>query len=136
MIAPTTLAATITPASPTFAFLVPGDKLWAIRSIVAVAHTAIGGAPDRGYMLSVATSTGNVMVVGASDAGTEPATVTITWANAPGSTVTAGAIGTVVAPFASPVLYPGYTLTGTIDNPAVGDTWISATVWYDYTPTG
>lgn len=136
MIAPTTVSATITPGAPTFSFLVPGDKLWSIRSIVAVASTATGGAPARGYVLTVSTSTGPVLVVGASDAGTEPATVTITWANAPGSTVTAGAIGTVVAPFASPVLRPGYTIVGTIDNPAVGDTWVSATVWYDYTPTG
>lgn len=132
----TTLAATITPGDQSFTFTVPGDKLWTVRSVIAVASRAVGGAPDRAYTLVVNTSTGPVAAVGAPDRGTEPGQCTVTWANAPASAVDAGNLGVVLAPFNPPVLYPGYTITGAIIAAAGADTWLRATVWYDFTLTG
>lgn len=131
-----TTAAVITPGATTFRFLVPGDKIWAFRSVLAVATRAAGGIPDRSYQLVVATSTGPVAAVGAQDAGAEPGTCTVTWANCPASAVDSGTFGVTVAPFNPPTLQPGYTITGTILNPAAGDQWELATAWYDFAYTG
>lgn len=131
-----TTAAVIAPAAITFQFVVPGDKVWTIRSVIAFATRAAGGTPDRAYLLEVATSTGTVSAVGAPDAGTDPGTCTITWANCPAAAVDSGNLGVVIAPFNPPILQPGYTITGTILNPAAGDTWAAATVWYDFALTG
>lgn len=130
-----TIGAVIAPGDLTFAFTVPGDRYWQIRTVIAVATRDVGGAPDRAYLLTVATSTGPVSIVGAADAGDEPGTCTVTWANVPASAVASGAVGVVVAPFAPPVLYPGYTVTGEITSPAAADEWQSATVWYEYVLT-
>lgn len=119
-----------------FEFTVPGDKNWKIRSVLATVERGAGGAPGRAYQLTVATSTGPVAVVGAPDAGTDPGTATITWANAPASKSEAGSQGIVLAPFNPPTLEPGYTITGTILNPVSGDIWLSALVWYDFALTG
>jgi len=131
----TTLAADIGPGDQTFTFVVPGDKLWRIRSVIATCARASGGAPDRSYTLVVSTSTGPVSAVGATDAGDEPGDCTITFTNCPPSAVASGNIGVSVAPFNPPTLYPGYTIVGTIVNPAGADEWTSATVWYDFTLT-
>lgn len=131
----TTLAATLAPGDLTFVFTVPGDKRWKIRSVYAVASRDTGGAPDRAYTLEVATSTGIVIAVGATDAGAEPGDCTVTWANAPGATSEAGAHGVTLAPFNPPTLAAGYTITGTIVNPAPLDEWSLATVWYDFVNT-
>lgn len=132
----TTLVATIEPGDQTFMFTVPGDKKWTIRSVLAVASRQPGGAPDRAYTLTVATSTGPVTSSGAADNGTEPGTCTITWTNAPSATVEAGSVGVTIAPFNPPELQPGYTVVGTILNAAAGDEWESAVVWYEYVNTG
>lgn len=132
----TTASAELLVPSLTFEFVVPGDKKWTIRSVLAVASREPGGAPDRAYTLVVATSTGPVAAVGAPDNGTEPGTCTVTWTNAPGSSVEAGNQGVSLAPFNPPELQPGYTIVGTIIDPAAGDFWLSATVWYEFVNTG
>lgn len=131
----TTLAAELAPGDQTFTFVVPGDKQWKIRSVYAVAARDTGGAPDRAYTLTVATSTGIVLAVGAADAGSEPGDCTVTWTNAPGATSEAGMHGVTLAPFNPPTLQPGYTIVGTIVNPAAADEWSLATVWYDFALT-
>lgn len=131
----TTLAADIEQPTVLFQFVVPGDKFWKIRSVLAVCSKDVGGAPDRAYLLTVSTSTGPVLAVGAADAGNEPGTCTITWTNAPGAASSAGAAGVSVAPFNPPTLDPGYVITGSIESPAPADTWVSATVWYDFALT-
>lgn len=132
----TTLAADIDTPTTGFIFTVPGDKFWKVRSIIAVASKDAGGTPDRSFLLTVATSTGPVLAVGAADVGDEPGTCTVTWTNAPGSHSAAGAAGFSLAPFNPPTLDPGYTIVGTIEDPAPADTWLSATVWYDFALTG
>lgn len=131
-----TTAAVVAPGATSFQFVVPGDKVWTIRSVIATCTRASGGAPDRAYLLEVATSTGVVAAVGAVDAGDEPGTCTITWANCPASSVASANIGVSVAPFNPPTLQPGYTITGTITSPAAGDSWDGATAWYDFAYTG
>lgn len=131
----TTLAAPIDGPTILFQFIVPGDKLWKIRSVLAVATRDVGGTPDRTFLLTVSTSTGPVLAVAADDAGAEPGICTVTWTNAPGSHSDAGPLGVSLAPFNPPTLYPGYVITGSIENGAAGDTWESATVWYDFTPS-
>lgn len=128
----TTTVATIAPGDQIFTFLVPGDRVWALRSVIAVCSRDVGGAPDRSYSLVVSKGDLPVSRAGADDAGTEPGTCTITWCNCPPSSVDSGATGVVVAPHAPPTLEPGYTVVGTIENPAAGDEWTSAIAWYDF----
>lgn len=117
----------------TFTFVVPGHQLWTIRSIVGVASTHAGGQPNRAYNLTVTNGATTVVAAAATDAGTEPATVTVTWANMPVSDVTAGNIGVSVGAMVLPTLEPGYVLTGTILGAVGGDAWSSAVAWYTYT---
>jgi hypothetical protein len=126
------LAAPVT----TFTFTVPGDQQWTIRSVCAVATRAAGGIPNRAYTLVVTNGTVTVAAVGADDAGTEPGSCTVTWANTPGGTTASAATGISIAPLGPLVLPPGYKLTGTIVGAVAGDTWASAVAWYDYTYTG
>lgn len=123
-------------AADVFQFVVPGDRIWHVRSVLAVAATDVGGQPDRGYTLGITDGTSLVAQVGAEDNGTEPATVTITWCDAPAGTVEAGALATSVAPLPRLTLKPGYVITGTILNPTGTDAWVSAVAWYEYTPSG
>lgn len=123
----------------TFALVVPGDQYWVLRSVRAVATRAAGGAPNRAYTLQITNAAIVVAAIGADDAGAEPGTCGVTWANTPGGTIASGATGVSVAPLGPFALPPGYTLTGTIISPAAGDTWTSAVCWYDYaytTPPG
>lgn len=129
------VAAELTAPATTFSFVVPGDRVWSLRSIVAVVNTDAGGQPDRGYTLAITDGTTLVARVGADDNGTEPAELTITWADAPAGTVQAGAVATSIAPLPRLTLKPGYVITGTIVNPVGTDTWISAVAWYEYTPS-
>lgn len=122
--------------TPTWTIVVPGDRLWSIRTIFTVAARDTGGTPSRSYLLTVATSTGIVAAVAATDAGTEPGTETITFANAPSSIVAVGGDAVAVAPMVLPTLYPGYTITCDIVNAVGADRWTSARVWYDYVLSG
>lgn len=128
----TTLAAVIAPGATTFTFLVPGNQLWSIRSVYAVATRDAGGAPDRAYKLTVSAGATIVALTGAPDAGAEPGTCAVTWANAPGGSVDSDDLGFVLAPFNPPQLQPGYTIAGEITNAAGADEWASATCWYDF----
>lgn len=128
-------AAPDTPDAFTFSFTVPGAQQWALRSVVATVSTDTGGQPSRGYLLQVTDGTNLVAQVGNADNGTEPATGTLTWANAPAAGSSAGALFTSVAPIPSLVLNPGYTIIGTIVNPAGADAWLTALVWYQFTYT-
>lgn len=131
-----TLAVPIAPGATTFVATVPGDRRWVIRTVIATCVRDAGGAPDRSYTLTVATSTGPVAIMPADDLGTEPGAETITWCNAPAAAVTVAGLSVVVAPMALPSLQPGYTVTGEIIGAVGADAWVSATVWYDYVLTG
>lgn len=130
-----TLEVFFTPKSITatvVTFVVPGHQLWVLRSIHADVHRAAGGAPNRGYVLKITDGTTTVIQVGAGDAGTEPGTMSLTFADVPASSTAAGAVGTVVAPLAALKLYSGYVITLTILNPAGADAWLDAAVWADW----
>jgi len=127
-----TAAAEIDGTTTTFTFLVPGHQVWYPRSVIAVASRASGGLPNRAYTLTFATSTGPVAAVGAQDNGTEPGTCVVTWCPCPAASVEAGSEGVSVAPIPSLQLNPGYTIVGAIVESAAGDTWLSATCWYDF----
>lgn len=119
----------------TFTYIVPGNQQWRPRSVVATVTTAAGGQPNRGYTLQFTDGTTVVAQVGNTDNGTEPASGTLTWTNAPAATNKAGSTFTSVAPIPDLVLNPGYNIVGTITNPAGSDTWVTAIVWYDYVQT-
>lgn len=131
----TVKAASVVGTVTTWSLTVPGNQLWYPRSFVAVASTTVGGSPNRAYTLGITDGSNLVAKVGAADAGTEPATVTVTWANVPSAASTSGNIGTTVAPLPALILKPGYVITGTIINSHAGDTWASALCWYDYIDT-
>lgn len=130
-----TLDIDVTTPGATFTATVPGDRLWTIRTVYAVAQLDAGGAPSRYYQLEIATSTGTVALVAAPNAAGDSAQDEITWANCPAASIAVTGVGVVVAPFSPPVLYPGYVLTGTIVNAVLGDAWTTARVWYDYVLT-
>lgn len=121
-------------ASPvtTFSFVVPGAQRWTVLTVVGTVTRAAGGTPNRAYQLTVTDGTTTVAAVGADDAGTDPGTCTVTWANTPGGTTASGAVGVSAAPLPNLRLSPGYVITGTILSPVAGDTWASAVVWYDF----
>lgn len=128
----TTAVPTAPVSGTSFAFTVPGQQAWRVRSIVATVTRAAGGSPNRTYTLTVTDGTTTVAVVPADDLGTEPGTETITWADAPANDVTSGALSYVVAPMSLPALYPGYKLTGTIVGAVAGDTWLTVVCWFDF----
>lgn len=118
-----------------FTFVVIGSQQWRPRSVVATVTTAAGGQPNRGYTLAFTDGTNTVAQVGAADGGTEPASGTITWANAPAAMSAAGNLFSSIAPIPDLILNPGYNIVGTIINPHAGDTWDTALVWYEYVDT-
>lgn len=115
-----------------FTFVVPGHQQWKLRAVRASVVRVVGGAPARGYVLTVTDGTNIVAQFGAGDTGTEPGAADVTWCDAPASLTAAGAFGVIVAPMSAPALDAGYTITGTILNPAFGDGWGDAVAWYDY----
>lgn len=124
--------AIIAPGDQFVAFLVPGHEIWTPRTIRATADRAAGGAPNRSYMLTIGDGQSIVAQVGAADAGSEPGTCDITWANMPAASSASGSLGVTVAPLGPFRLPAGYRLIATIDSPAAGDQWIDAVCWYDY----
>jgi len=123
-------------AGTTFTYMVPGHQRWVLRSVFAVADRGAGGTPNRSYTLTITDGTNPVAIVGADDAGTDPGTCSVTWADCPSSAVGAGSVGTSVGSLGPITLDPGYTITGTFANPVAGDAWESAVVWFDYVDTG
>lgn len=125
----------ITNAGIAFLFVVPGQFRWSVRSVYAVAATDVGGAPNRAFQLTITDGTSTVAQVGAADAGTEPATVNVTFADVPSAAVTAGAVGITQAPIPPLILNAGYRIIGAIINPAGADAWVSAVAWVDQSRT-
>lgn len=118
-----------------FTFTVPAQYTWKLLTVVAVCSTHAGGAPNRAYRLTITDGTNAILSTPAADAGTEPATVTVTWANAQPSAITAGNVGVSLGPLAEKLLLPGYVITGTILNGVASDQWTSAVAWYDEAST-
>lgn len=119
----------------TFTFVVPATEIWSLRSVVAFVNRAVGGIPTRAYRLEITDGTNTVSAFGAADAGTEPGFCTITWCNAPAGRDDTGDEGIVSAPMVAKSCPTGYTIVGTITNPAAGDSWATALVWCDYSIT-
>lgn len=122
-------------SATSFRFVVPGHQQWRLRTVHVTVARAIGGAPNRDYVLTITDGTSTVWQGGANDAGTEPGTCTVTWCQAPASATAAGATGIVVAPMPALALEAGYTIVGVIENPAVGDTFGAPVVWCDFAYT-
>lgn len=131
-----TALATLSGGNLTFTAVVPGQQLWTIRSILAVATRGAGGAPNRSYLLSFTDGTSTVAQMGAADAGTDPGTCTITWADASPAAIGLGNAGFSLAPIVRSPLPPGYNIIGTFKGNVAGDAWTSARVWFDYVDTG
>lgn len=115
-----------------FRFTVPGTQRWTLRAVRADVDRGAGGAPDRSYVLRVTNGTSTVLQIGADDAGDEPGTASICWANAAASKTAAGPDGVVVAPLAAVVVEAGYEIIGEIVGNAFTDAWVRAVVWYDF----
>lgn len=126
------LPAEIDQPALTFTFTVPGHQIWTPRSFRATCSKDVGGSPLRVYNLFITDGTSTVAMVGAQDAGDEPGTCTVTWANAPGAASSSGNEGVSVAPLAPFQLNAGYVITGEILAPAPNDTWLDAVAWYDF----
>lgn len=118
-----------------FTFTVPGDQRWNLRSVVATVSTDVGGQPGRDYILQITDGTNIVAQVGNSDGGIEPAFGTLTWANAPAATSSAGNQFSSIAPIPTLILNPGYTVYGSIFGQAPLDAFITAAVWYEFVAT-
>ena len=116
----------------TFTFTVPGNQQWQMRSVVAVCSRAVGGTPNRSFLLSVTDGTNTVAALPAGDAGTEPGTCTITWADMLATSQASGGTGFVAAPLRLKPLAAGYQLTGSIVSAAASDKFTSAVAWYSY----
>jgi hypothetical protein len=126
------VAAQVVGPTTAFVFVVPGHQIWRPRAVRAVAQRGVGGIPNRAYTLTIGTATDIVAVVGADDAGAEPGTCSVTWANMPAAASQSGPTGVSVAPLGPLVLPAGYVIFGQIVAGTGFDTWESAVCWVDY----
>lgn len=124
--------ATIDVGGLSFTLVVPGHQIWRPRSFRALALRGAGGAPSRAYTLTITDSVNVVAAIGAQDAGDEPGTCDVTWANTPAAASHSGADGVSVAPLGAFVLPAGYIVTGAIVGAVAGDSWADALCWVDY----
>lgn len=122
-------------ANTPWTLTVPAQVKWRVLSVVCVLARAVGGVPTRALRLVITDGTNTVMASPASDAGTEPGTLTVTWTNAQPNVVSSAGIGVSLGPLPVITVAPGYVFTGTITNGAVADQWTSAVVWVDESPT-
>ena len=123
-------------ANVPFTFTVPGQYTWTLLAVSATLSRAVGGTPNRALQLAITDGTTTIYVSPAADAGTEPGTLTATWANATPSSIASGGTGVTLGPLGPLVLSPGYVITGTVLNGTVTDQWTRAAVWIDELPTG
>lgn len=123
-------------ANTPFTFTVPGQRVWRILSVAATLTRAAGGTPNRALRLAITNGTDTILASPAADAGTEPGTLTATWANAQPVAVASGSTGITLGPLPVLTVYPGYVLTGTVLNAAIGDQWTVARAWVDETGSG
>lgn len=124
--------AAITPGITSVTFLVPGHEVWMPRSLFGIADRGAGGTPNRSYTLVITDGQTVVAQVGALDAGADPGTCDVTFANAPAAAVAAGVVGITLAPLPPLRLPAGYELVLNITNAVAGDEWVTAVCWYDY----
>lgn len=122
----------VPPTFTTVSFIVPGHQQWRPRSFHAVANKVVGGSPIRSYVLNISDGTNTVASVGAVDDGAEPGTCEVTWAPTQAAHSSSGTTGVTVAPLAEFLLPAGYEIDLIIVNPAIGDGWLSAVAWVDY----
>lgn len=120
-------------ANTPFTFTVPGQRRWKLISVVATLSRAVGGAPNRALTLTITNGTNVIMASTATDAGTEPGTLTVTYANAQPTSVASGATGVTLGPLPVVTLLPGYVISGAVVNGAVADQWTRAVAWVDET---
>ena len=119
----------------TFTVTVPGQQNWQLRSVYAAVTRGTGGTPGRYYTLAITDQTNTVATVAAADAGTDPGTCTVTWADVSASATSSGSVGVSAAPIPKLVLPAAYQLVVTINNPVAGDTFTQVNCWYDYNET-
>lgn len=122
-------------ANTPFTLTVPGQRTWRVLSVVAVLSRAVGGTPNRALRLTITDGTNTVMSSPALDAGTEPGTLTVTWANATPTAVASAGTGVSLGPLPTITVLPGYVFSGSVTNGAVADQWTSAVVWVDESDT-
>ena len=122
-------------ANTPFTFTVPAQEVWKLQSVCATLSRAVGGTPNRALKLSVSDGTSTLMGSPAADAGTEPGTLTVTWAAATPAASSSGSTGTSMGPIPVIPCLPGYIITGTVLNGVVTDQWTVAVAWVDFTPT-
>lgn len=123
-------------ANAPFTITVPGQEIWTVIAVRAVLSRAVGGLPNRALQLTISDGTNVVITSPAADAGTEPGTLTVTWANASASAVSSGATGVSLGPLGPTRLTAGYVIAGTVVNGVATDQWTSAIAWVDYQPSG
>ena len=123
-------------ANTPFTFRVPGHQNWRLHSIRAVLSRGVGGTPNRFVQLTISDGTNTFITIPGQDAGTEPGTLTISWANTSDTTSSSGSVGVSVAPMGQLFVPAGYTITGTVINGVAADAWTQAVAWYDYTYNG
>lgn len=116
----------------TTTFVVPQGEVWTLRSVVAHVTRGAGGVPNRAYTLTITNGTDTVSAFAAADAGTDPGTCEVTWADCPGGVGASGNAGVASAPLKAQNMPPGYTITATITGTVAGDNIDAMTVWLDY----
>lgn len=115
-----------------FTFVVPAGEVWSLRSVNALCARGAGGTPGRAYRLDITNGTNVVSAFGAQDAGTDPGSCEITWAQCPAGADATANDGIVSAPMRADRLPTGYQIVGTITGAVAGDGWSTLAVWLDY----
>ena len=131
----TVVKAAAVAANTPFAFTVPGQQWWQLLAVSATLSRAVGGLPTRALQLTITDGTTTIYTSPAADAGTEPGTLTVTWADASPAAVSSGGTGVTLGPLGPLRLEPGYKITGTVLNGVATDQWTRAAVWVDENPT-
>lgn len=130
-----TYPAVIDPSGLTFTAQVPGQYAWRVLSVLAHASRANGGTGTRTFQLAVNAGALLLFNTAAVDGAPDPGVIAVCFAPVlTGQTVLASD-GAITIPITDLELPAGYTVTGAILNPVVGDVWTDALVWVDQTPT-
>jgi hypothetical protein len=121
-------------ANTPFTFVVPGQYTYNLIAVRATLTRGVGGLPNRSLQLAITDGTTTVAVSPATDVGTEPGTLTVTWAACSPAAVAAGPLGVSVGPLPLVTIPAGYNVIGSVVNGVVADQWTNAVVWYRYGP--
>ena len=125
----------LTGAHTTFTVTVPGQQNWQLRSVYAAVTRGSGGTPNRFYTLTITDQTHTLATVAAADAGTDPGTCTVTWADVGAASLGSGSAGVSLAPIPLLAIPAAYQLVVAIVNSVSGDTFTQVNCWYDYQDT-